>query len=1197
MNQSLRDHLESDTLLGETQAAQLRAADPEASAWVAANAGAGKTHVLKMRVLRLLLAGAQPERILCLTYTKAAAAEMAERIFRDLAEWATMADDRLQDILGELLERAPNGDDLRSARQLFARAIETPGGLKIQTVHAFCERLLQRFPLEANVPPGFAILDDAMAASLLRQSVDATLDEANNDPDGWLSRCLNEAVAFAADQQFDEILAMALKKRDWINAYARLAGSTGRDDQFSAALATYCKAFGLEPGTNETDLARAMAAVISDAQCDQAINVLATGTANDVRLSDALRLARNAPDTDARCRALGDVFLTKAGEPRAETSFITKKMREAEPGLTDTLYRAKSAFANLHEQRRRLRIANATRSLLVIADRVMRRYREAKSVRAALDFDDLIVYSASLLDNAEAAAWVLYKLDGGLDHVLVDEAQDTSPLQWRVIECLVGEFFAGQGVRWETEDTNRSIFAVGDEKQSIYSFQGAAPELFATNGRRFRAHAEAIRRTFRQIPLKLSFRTTAPLLDAVDRIFADHDRTPGLSAGADAIRHFALRQGQAGRFEMWETEQPEEPAPVPAFAPLDEKGASSPITRLAERIANLIEHWLQSGERLASEGRPIRAGDVLILVRKRQPFAGEMVRALKARRIPVAGADRILLANHVAVQDLMALADFLLLPEDDLSLAHVLKSPIFALDDDDLLTFAPNRPGLLWTALLRAAQSNPRLAEAAATLKRWRAQADFSPPFEFFANLLDRDSVRTRMLVRLGPEAGDAIDEFINLALAYDDQAPPSLQGFITWLREGRREVKRDMEHGRDEVRVMTVHGAKGLEAPIVFLPDTCTAAGGGRPEALAQLTPNALPPALVPSYAWAIKGAGKSAPIAAARSAEQEERQAEHNRLLYVALTRARDRVYVAGFEGKSGIAPGSWYHTIQAGIEDITGETADTGGRRIWRIESPQSAKPESAARATHDTVTPQAPPAWARRPAPREPVFTVPLAPSQIGEPVTDDEGEWTELSKARDDARPPLEPPARSPFILSRDIRLLRGNLTHALLEHLPDVATADRMTTARQFLSVRAGDIVPGVQGEIIKEVFAILEADEFSEAFGPGSRAEVAIAADIPNPCRSGPSLQINGQIDRLVQRTNDILIIDYKSNRRPPESPAGVPEAYLLQLAAYRLAVRQIFTGENVRAAILWTDAPLLMPLPSGLLDQAELRLWEIAM
>ena len=1200
MKQDATSPISAADLLRETTAAQHAASDPQASAWVGANAGAGKTHVLKMRVLRLLLAGVLPERILCLTYTKAAAAEMAQRVFRELADWSTMDPEALAKELEKVLGRAPTDDESRSARQLFARAIETPGGLKVQTIHAFCERLLQRFPLEANVPPGFSILDDATAAGLMRDAVDDALIAATAEPDGTLGCAVRLAVAFAAEDQFDKVLAEALRKRDWIAQLSRMEDDRGDPSTMSATRALYLEAFEVTEQDTDEALTVRLASVLSDAQLEHAAQFLSTGSANDQKLAASARIAFAAKAPEQRAEALTALFMT-TGKPRSERTFITKASRAAEPGLADAMLGAMGTFAHLFDLRRRRRIVDATVALLTIADRVMAHYARAKSQRAALDFDDLIAHSASLLDQSNAAAWVLYKLDGGLDHVLVDEAQDTSPIQWRVIEQLVSEFYAGDSVREELVreegDGARSVFAVGDEKQSIYSFQGAAPEMFAATGTKFGERAQASEQTFRRVPLVLSFRTVAPLLEAVDRIFADHDRTPGLSATADAIQHLALRQGQAGVFELWDTEVPEELEPAPAFSPLEELAVSSPITRLAERIAAQVADWLETGERLQSQDRPIRPSDILVLVRKRQPFAGEMVRALKRRRVPVAGADRIVLGDHIAVQDLMALADFLLLPEDDLALANVLKSPLFGLDDDDLLRFAPERPGLLWTALLKAAKTDARLESPAAQLKRWRAQADFSPPFEFFANLLDRDGGRARMLGRLGPEAADAIDEFINLALNYDEQAPPSLQGFVTWLRAGRREIKRDMEHGRDEVRVMTVHGSKGLEAPIVFLPDSCSAPGAGQPGPLVELDETNARPGIDETFAWAVRGASKSEPVELARAREKADRQEEHNRLLYVAMTRARDRLYVGGFEGKTGIAKGSWYETIEAGLEGRLTQTSDRSGARLRRLTSEQTAQHDEASR--HAAIAAEAAPLpeWALRLAPKEPVLTVPLAPSRISTVETDDDGEWASLADMRDAMLPPLEPASQSPIYLARDDRLLRGTITHALLEHLPSVASEEREQTARGFVAARGAELPEAVHDAIVTEAMRILLDARFGEAFGPNSRAEVALVANVVDPTGKGPVLRVNGQVDRLVRCSDgSLLIVDYKSNRRPPATAEGASEAYLLQLAAYRIAVQQVFPNERVEAAFLWTDGPLLMPVPQALLDHMQPRLWEVA-
>ncbi|MBE0691141.1 MAG: UvrD-helicase domain-containing protein, partial [Anaerolineae bacterium] len=510
---------------------------------------------------------------------------------------------------------------------------------------------------------------------------------------------------------------------------------------------------------------------------------------------------------------------------------------------------------------------------------VQQRYIEAKARRAALDFDDLILRTAGLLTKADWAEWVLYKLDRGLEHILVDEAQDTSPRQWSIISGLANEFFAGAGAH----DRPRTLFAVGDEKQSIYSFQGAEPKLFASSGADFARRAADAELNWRTVPLILSFRSTEAVLASVDRVFADPVRTPGLMASAGPIQHHARRIGHAGLVEIWPTEVWQAPEAAEAWSPLSDEPAQSPVARLTNRIAETIDGWLKGGERLESENRPVRAGDILILVRKRQPFAAAMVAALKARGIPVAGSDRMQLTEQIAVEDMMALGEFLILPEDDLALAAVLKSPMFNLDDDDLLTFAPGRKGSLWSALLAAAKANPRLAPAATTLRRWRAEADFRPPYEFFASLLDNEGIRTRMLARLGPEAAEPLDEFLDLALDYDDRNPPSLQGFLVWLRRLRLEIKRDQEHGRDEVRVMTVHGAKGLEAPIVFLPDTCSSGSGRQAGSLLPLPGVRRPVGFPDPYVWPVKGTSRHPAVQAAKNAIDAAEAEERDRLLYV--------------------------------------------------------------------------------------------------------------------------------------------------------------------------------------------------------------------------------------------------------------------------------------------------------------------------
>jgi ATP-dependent helicase/nuclease subunit A len=1173
-----RAEREREARLRETQRSQAAAADPGASAWVSANAGTGKTHVLTMRVLRLLLGGTPPEHILALTYTKAAAAEMSKRVFARLAEWVTADEASLKRKLVELLDRSPTSAEQQRARQLFAIAIETPGGLKVQTIHAFCERLLQRFPLEAGVPPGFVILDEHERDALLKQATNEMLTEATGAKTGPLWSALQTAIAYAVNEGFDSVLQQALADRD---GALRPLG----EDALAALEARLRTTFGVRAGiTSEV-----LVAELSDTCAEELLPMLASAlrarSKRDQDQAEYVQLAIAAGSPSRRVEALEGFFLTQGKAPRKD--LVTKKVADTCRNLVELAQTAQTRFVALHGEHKGLMVVEATTALLRLGSDVLARYRDAKARNAALDFEDLVGKAAELLASSEAVEWVLYKLDGGLDHILVDEAQDTSPVQWDVIRALAAEFFSGSGAR----EMVRTLFAVGDEKQSIYSFQGAAPTMFADMGEGFAGQASSGGRELRRVPLNLSFRAVEPLLAAVDAIFAEPVRTPGVTAFATSIRHVAHRAGHAGLIEVWPTEKAEQVEKCEPWSPLAEATASSsPVVRLATGIARTIQGWLQSGEMLASENRPIRAGDILILVRKRTPFAPAMISALKGRDIRVAGADRLVLTEQIAVQDLMALGDFLTLPEDDLALASVLKSPLFGLVDDDLLALAPKRQGFLWQELLAHAGTNERFREAAEVLKRWRARADLVPPFEFFSALLDADGMRARILERLGAEAADAIDELLNLALAYDDGAAPSLQGFLNWLREGTRVIKRDMEQGLDEVRVMTVHGAKGLEAPIVFLPDTCSTRSGRWPGSLLKLDQGQDSADTSVPFVWPVKGTGDLAAVQQAKTTVAQGEAEERNRLLYVALTRARDRLYVAGFEGPNAPPPDCWYNLIREGLGDRLEEAASADGCVVWRIASAQTAKHEPSTARAPAAASAVPLPAWAKRPAPPEPLIAMPLAPSRLAPLDSDAEGERVERPAGR-----LAEPPILPPSALAEDARFLRGTLTHALLEHLPALPRERWAAAAKTFIADRAARLPAAVRKSIVAETLAVLRDPAFAALFGPEARAEVAIVAEIPHPSGRGPALRLAGKIDRLVRDLDSILIVDYKTNRPPPKDVGQVAEAYLLQLAAYSLAVRRIFSQQPVRAAILWTDGPRIMEIPGAMLDAAQERLWQV--
>jgi ATP-dependent helicase/nuclease subunit A len=1151
----------------EADANQARASDPAASAWVSANAGTGKTEVLVKRVLRLLLAGSRPESILCLTYTKTAAAEMQNRLLDDLARWATIKSEPLRVELAALMRREPEEKELRVARRLFAKALEAKGGLKIHTIHGFCERLLQRFPLESQVTPSFAVLDERDAALLKRAAFDAVFTRAAEKRESALGKALARVITLTSEDYFRQVVDAVLAKR--AELALMMAHHEGFADWAQREGHALKQVLGVAECAEEA-LIEELASVLSDGEIDRLIAAFAAfaGDAKTDRGAEAsLRQARSSRGEN-RAAALRQVFLTGDGKPRAQ--ICTKAFEKDAADIASLLVAARTRFAELDNKLAHLRVAEASGSVLVLADAIQADYERRKRAEAALDYDDLIVKAQHLLSRAGAASWVLYKIDGGIDHILVDEAQDTNPDQWTIIERLAEEFFAGAGA----SDKLRTLFAVGDEKQSIYSFQGADPARFGGAGRAFKQRASAMGVVWHDVPLNLSFRSTVPVLGAVDRVFARGEAAQGLTfSEASVIQHHAFRQREAGLVELWELETQEPRDKAEAFEPWNEKpaGANS-VDALCGRIAKVIKGWLTDGEELPSRSRKVKAGDILVLVRRRDPFTTPMIRALKREGVAVAGADRMRLMDQLAIQDLVALADVLLMPEDDLALAVALKSPLFNLTDDDLFALAYQRQGSLWSALKARAKEDARFAEAATRLETLLSRADLLPPYEFFSELLgaERQLMRKRMLTRLGPEAAEAIDEFLDLALSYDREAAPSLQGFINQLRDGDVEVKRDMEQERDEIRIMTVHGAKGLQAPIVFLPDTCMLPRAQGPR-IFPLPRRDASPNTVGHLVWPPAGHSDVQALTDAKAAVLQAEREEYHRLLYVAMTRARDRLYVCGWEGARQREKNCWYDLVKDGLAGHVTAVAGRDGKSVHRMESTQE-EPVSPQSAAQERRPAQPLPDWALDAAPPEPSRRK-LAPSRLA---------LAEQGSGRVEA----EQPAFGPAALSRDNRYARGRLVHALMQHLPEIGADHQERAARAFVDARGAGLAQQLRDEIVAETLAIVRDERFAALFQPGSLAEVPVVAILGE---NKAAFEIEGQIDRLAILDNDIIILDYKTNRPPPATQEEVAPAYIAQLAAYRIALKRLFPGRAVRAALIWTDGPKLMEIGSNLLDAAE--------
>ena len=1135
--------------------AQVTAADPSGSVWVSANAGTGKTRVLVDRISRLLLAGTAAGRILCLTFTKAAAAEMANRVNDRLGKWAAMNADDLAADLAALFGRPATEDEAARAPRLFAETIEAPEGLRIRTIHSFCESLLGRFPLESGLAPHFSVIDERRAAELRETARDQVLSAAAAG-DAALNAALDHLAGLVDEERFAAVMAELDSNRH------RLHAMIARHGGLDALLTAGRRALGLDDDETRTDvLAAAAADGAFDAEALAAVaETLAAGSKTDAERGARLRNWL-ALDLSARAAIFLDdyaaAFLKADKEPRAESTLITKKSAAADTSALDVLLAEQARVYAVVQRLRAVTTMENTEALLVIATALLDAYERLKADRAMVDYDDLIGKAHDLLGAPGDVSWVHFKLDGGIDHILVDEAQDTSPRQWAVIEALAGDFFAGEG-----RDRGRTLFAVGDEKQSIYSFQGADPRQFGIVGGRVAAQAKAAEQVFNIVEMALSWRSTAPVLQAVDAVFAASEARDGLSWRDRPVRHLAERIGQAGLVELW---SPMKPLPQddddPWDAPLDQVSAASPEVRLAQHIADTVDGWLRTGEPLDSQGRPIEPGDVMVLVRSRGSFTEEMVRALKERDIPVAGHDRMILADHLAVMDLIAAGRFALLPDDDLNTAVVLKGPFVEMDEDGLFDLAYNRKGSLWAELQKRRNEGPVFAAAHGMLAALLARADTMPPYEFFATLL-ADGGREALLAHLGAEAADPVDEFLGLTLDFERDHVPALEAFLHWVGQGGTEVKRDLEQSGGEVRVMTTHGAKGLQARIVFLADTCTlpakqladkvrwsgdADGDGDGVVLwpAFKENEAL-------FTEAIAEAGHSA-------TEQEYR-----RLLYVAMTRAEDRLYVCGWKGERDLDDGCWHRLVETGLGELNGvERFDAAGDGdvMLRLAAAQTAAVAEPAESAKDETAPAPLDDWARRPPAPEPMPTQPLSPS-----------------------RPDDEPPVRSPLAMDDSNRFQRGRLIHTLLQTLPDVPVERRRAAALGYLGLAAHELDGAAAEAICVETMAVIEHPDFAAIFGPGSRAEVPLVGTLTGG-EEGPVV-VSGQVDRLLVTEDEILVIDFKTNRPPPAAEQGVAPVYLRQMATYRALLRDIYPDRRVRAALLWTDEPRLMALSDAGLD-----------
>lgn len=1087
------------TAFNEATRRQHSAAEPMASTWLSANAGSGKTRVLTDRVARLLLEEVEPQHILCLTYTKAAASEMQNRLFQRLGEWAMLGDDDLRVALAELgLDRTPSFDDLLRARTLFARAIETPGGLKIQTIHSFCGSLLRRFPLEAGVSPQFTEIEDR-ASDLLRAE-------------------LVDQMADGPDAAFLSALARQYTGDEFVNLTKRMVGMADAftDLDLDAALQLFDQPAGLSRQRIEAETVE-----VGDLDVVRAFtSILAQNGKQDSGVADKLRQI----DERDPLPTLMAAFLTQAGTLKAR--FPTKKTKDDAAHLMPQI---EALMGRVVQARQRLLSLDASERTVVLhqfARRFTDAYAQAKQRRGWLDFDDLIQKARQLLSDDRVAAWVLYRLDGGIDHILVDEAQDTSPSQWHVIRRLAEEFSSGEGAR---ADVTRTIFVVGDKKQSIYSFQGADPREFDRMQREFATKLGESGQNLRDETLDYSFRSSPAILRLVDEVFKDAG-----DAGFGVGQHLAFNTDLPGRVDLWPlVPKPEQEDEQDWFDPVDRRSPEHQFRVLAKQIATRIKQMIDDTVLIPDKDgpRPVQPRDFLILVQRRGGIFPDIIRACKELDLPIAGADRLKVGAEIAVRDLGALLSFLATPDDSLSLATALRSPLFGWSEQDLFTLAHYRnTEFLWATLRNKGTEHP---ETVRILYDLRDNIDFLRPYDLIERILTRHGGRQRLLARLGAEAEDGINALLSQALAYERASVPSLTGFLAWMQTDDLEVKRQVDSASNQIRVMTVHGSKGLEAPIVILPEC------GKRDI--QIRDEIIKMDGVP--VWKMPAPLQPEPMVNRVDQMKAAQREESLRLLYVALTRAEKWLIVAA-SGDLDRNGEDWHQRVEAAMHTCGAFQLDTPAGDGLRMEHGAWDMAAPAAQTAPDSISPPLPDYFFKI-APDAHIAKQTISPSDMG-------GAKALPGDGLDEAT-----------------AMAYGTWLHHLLE-----------TQGRPYISPPP-ELPTDLQQKGMDEAQAVLNDPELSEVFDPATLAEVSITA------RLGTH-RMHGTIDRLILTKDTVHIIDFKSNRVVPSTPQDCPEGVLRQMGAYAHAMAQIYPNHTRKLSVLWTRTGNLMPLPHDIVMAA---------
>ena len=1108
---------------------QILASEPKNSTWVGANAGSGKTKVLIDRVTRLLLNSAAPQHILCLTYTKAAASHMQNKLFERLGTWSMLPNTSLRDELNNLGENKIDDEKLAQARRLFARALDTPGGLKIQTIHSFCSSILRRFPMEAGVSPHFRELDDRNIRSLQSEILD-TLATGND------YGLFEEFSASVNLEDPHEILSEISKYQEFF--------STRKSKQQIYSL------FEVSPEFKLKEIVELGFSNYEPKIIINSLDLLEQGSPNDKKIFYKLKQLNLEKLNLELFLSLCDIFLSRNQSdatyhekpfPTNETIKIVgsglDEFTEFKKLFSYDLIKAKTNYLNFLA-------AQETFLLYNFSHLYLNYYQKIKIEKGYLDFDDQILLVKKLLSKSSVAQWVMYQLDDGIEHILIDEAQDTSPDQWDIIKLLSDEFNSGI----TSNNKKRTIFAVGDEKQSIYSFQGADPFAFEQMRSYFSDRLKGADDKLSEQKLLYSFRSSPIILKLVDKIFNKKNPLFNISN-----QHIAYKADLPGRIDLWPfIPKSKNNYSHSWFEPIDSVEQDNPNLKLAAKIASEVKAILDSKQTIgdSQKQKTVTPGDFLILLRSRKMLFHAIIKQLKLAGLPVAGADRLNITTELVVKDLLSLFNFLNTPDDDLNFANLLKSPLCGFSEKKLFDLAQNRNKSLWLTLL--SQKTEHI-DILSFLNDLRSNVDFLRPYEILERTLINHNKRAAFSARLGLEVEESINALLEQARKFEKSHIPDLTSFILWMETDDVYIKRELETESTTIRVMTIHGSKGLESPIVILPDTSS-----------KILRTSSKFVKIDNKAITLRGIknNQNQKVTEAIKKARELQIQEEFRLLYVSLTRAENWLIICGAGNRSS-SKDCWYDIIENEISSLNSNLLKLTKNSGYTVKSENWSDSKHQNNEEKTPVSINAP-EWVKQSALEKQTTQKRISPSKlIGlKSLTSEEN--FDSNRARE-----------------------LGSQIHTLLEHSPNPISENWEQTSKNILK-NSGFYDLEIMNEALNQVKEILTDKKLHFIFSDNSNAEVSFQMHLPRL----NNLLFSGIIDRIIFTETTVTAIDFKSNFVVPDNENEVPTGILKQMAIYLEALTIVYPNKEIEIAILWIKNLKLMYLNKlnlrTLLDQS---------